>query len=53
MTNKDKIEMLGACLDKYLKGDIKPVEGYKDNFYGGVLWVYGIMVSLFDDTDNK
>lgn len=53
MTNKKKIEMLVACLHKYLNGDMKPVKGYKNNFYSGVLWVYGIMVSLFDETDNK
>jgi hypothetical protein len=53
MTNKDKIEMLVVCLHKYLNGDMVPVEGYKNTFYSGVLWVYGILVSLFDETDNK
>jgi hypothetical protein len=40
MTAKEILDRLSKLYRIYLDGDMKPVKGYDDTFYDGVLWAF-------------
>ena len=52
MSNKELIGRLLRCYQIYLDGDMKPVEGYDDTFYDGVLWAYARATEIQPNDDE-
>lgn len=46
MTAKEILDRLGKGYRNYLNGDMKPVEGYDDKFYDGVLWAFARLTEI-------
>lgn len=46
MKPKDILDRLVKYYRLYLDGDAKPVEGYDDTFYDGVLWAFARLTEI-------
>ena len=46
MTNKEILDKLLKCYQTYLDEDVKPIEGFNDTFYCGVLWAYSKLIEI-------
>ena len=52
MTDKEIINRLLKIYRIYLDGDMKPVEGYDDKFYDGVLWAFARLTEIQPSGDE-
>ena len=46
MSAKEILDRLGKRYRIYLDGDMKPVEGWEDTFYDGVLWAFARLTEI-------
>lgn len=52
MTDKEILDGLLKCYRTYLDGDVKPIEGFNDTFYSGVVWAYSKIIEIYPN-DNE
>ena len=52
MADQEILDRLLKCYRIYLDGDVKPVEGYDDTFYDGVLWAFARLPEIQPSDDN-
>lgn len=52
MTGEEILNRLSKCYRIYLDGDMKPVEGYDDTFYDGVLWAFARLTEIQPSDDE-
>ena len=52
MKSKAILDRLIKCYRLYLDGDMKPVEGYDDKFYDGVLWAFARLTEIQPSDDD-
>jgi len=56
MTNKQRIDKLSRCFRDYLGGrlceDMKPIDGYEDKFFDGVLWAFARLTEIYPGDDQ-
>lgn len=52
MTPKEILDRLSKGYRKYLDGDVKPVEGWDDTFYNGVLWACARLTEIQPNDDE-
>lgn len=53
MIDKEILNRLVKCYRLYLGGDMKPVEGYDDKFYDGVLWAFARLTEIQPSDDSE
>lgn len=56
MTDKEILDRLSKCYRKYLGGqlgrDMRPIDGYDDKFYDGVLWAFARLTEIQPSDDE-
>lgn len=52
MTAREILNRLSKGYQIYLGGDMKPVKGYDDTFYNGVLWAFARLTEI-QPSDNS
>jgi len=52
MTDREILNRLIKGYQLYLSGDMKPVEGYDDTFYSGVLWAFARLTEIQPSDDE-
>ena len=53
MTDKEILDRLLKIYRIYLDGDMKPVEGYNNTFYDGVLWAFARLTEIQPSSDSE
>ena len=54
MSDRERMDRLGKCFRNYLgKEGCMPVEGYRNQFYDGVLWAFSRLVEIYPGDDFK
>jgi len=53
MTDREILDRLLKCYQIYLGGDMKPIEGYDDTFYDGVLWAFARLTEIQPSDDDE
>ena len=53
MTAREILDRLVKHYQIYLGGDMKPVEGYDDTFYNGVLWAFARLTEIQPSDDSE
>lgn len=53
MTAEEILDRLLKYYRIYLDGDMKPVEGYDDKFYDGVLWAFARLTEIQPSDDSE
>ena len=53
MTDREILDRLLRCYRVYLDEDVKPIEGYDDKFYDGVLWAFARLGEIYPSDDSE
>ena len=53
MNAKEILDRLVKGYQLYLSGDMKPVKGYDDTFYNGVLWAFAKLIEIQPSDDSE
>lgn len=53
MTAREILNRLSKGYQIYLGGDMKPVKGYDNTFYSGVLWAFARLTEIQPSDDNE